>query len=1043
MAYFHAPVSLDPEEEPTHHKVGAWFLGPRAENLDYLIERFTALQTDHARSRQKLYPNDEDFITEDIRNSKLFQEAVDTMEVEHKVIMNWLSKSSIPFWSPRYNGHMLMESTMPAILGYVTTMLYNPNNVAAEASPITTQIEKWVGEDLCKMLGYTVKESVDSAWGHITCDGSIANLESIWAARNLKFYPLSLKLATTEGKLKFLVDDDQPKIFDVEICEGQRKPFKDCSVWELLNLRPLTVLSIPNRLWDEYGISQTFLEQALNDYSPQTMGKDALEKKFEIQNSAKIMVPATKHYSWPKGAAITGIGRENVIDVAVDVDARMDMASLKKWLDKCFEEKTAVYAVVAVMGSTEQGAVDPLEDIVKLRDEYEKNGLSFVIHCDAAWGGYFSTMLTLPEKAVKRKWSSCVPIRSLNDHTRRHLSAFKHADSISIDPHKSGYCPYPAGSLCYRDGRLRYLITWKSPIVYHSSEEIGVYGVEGSKPGAAPVGAFLSHQVIGLNYDGYGTLLGEATYTCARLYCHWATMSRPNDFVQIVPLNMLPSERGENPDPKKIEEEKDFIRNRIIKRSNAQLANDPDAMQKLAEIGSDLMINAFAVNFKYQVDGKLETNEDVAEANYLNHRIFTRCSALLPGDKIEKRQLFLTSSTWEQEAYGKCADNFKRRLGLKGCQDLYVLVNVTMSPWPTANGFLGQIANNFKQIAEEECEYARARNVVNPTYHCFVMQGNTADVHLVYLPMFHLGARRYQVILKGTLPEDVFKQYKKYRDDHPNVPLVLRNLQSMLLPNLVSQDSFMATITAGTSEPCAELPYGPFEISNVSEVYCASLQTSALDSEYPNEMPFYLYGSLSSPNIEHLLRASPNVQLSSENVQLIVQPPLTVERLSKGVVALFTDVRERVIQPMVCTNEDATDQSQFKSRGFNFVPEAQFRVRIYEDWNFAEQSPNTPIATGTIKLVDRIFANWKVINADPCEPVPRKETKPDYYYQVPHHLDAAASYPPAPIPATSTRASECKEAHARLIAQKWKDWMIDLQKIVLEPKRTTPRTART
>lgn len=67
---------------------------------------------------------------------------------------------------------------------------------------------------------------------------------------------------------------------------------------------------------------------------------------------------------------------------------------------------------------------------------------------------------------------------------------------------------------------MRYLITWTSPIVFHKGDEnesIGVYGVEGSKPGAAPAGAFLSHEVIGLHRGGYGLLLGEAMFTCTKV----------------------------------------------------------------------------------------------------------------------------------------------------------------------------------------------------------------------------------------------------------------------------------------------------------------------------------------------------------------------------------------------------------------------------------------------------------------------------------------------------------------------------------------------
>ena len=75
----------------------------------------------------------------------------------------------------------------------------------------------------------------------------------------------------------------------------------------------------------------------------------------------------------------------------------------------------------------------------------------------------------------------------------------------------------------------------------------------------------------------------------------------------VVPLNMLPAETQPSPDPKQIELQKKFIRERIVNRDNTELVRDEEAMALLAELGSDLMINAFACNFK--INGKV--NEDV------------------------------------------------------------------------------------------------------------------------------------------------------------------------------------------------------------------------------------------------------------------------------------------------------------------------------------------------------------------------------------------------------------------------------------------------
>jgi glutamate/tyrosine decarboxylase-like PLP-dependent enzyme len=88
------------------------------------------------------------------------------------------------------------------MLGYFSAMLYNPNNVAFEGSTATTLLELLVGDDICRMLGYTIAAGGDRVrpWGHITCDGTVANIEAIWSARNLKLYPLAIKAALLDER---------------------------------------------------------------------------------------------------------------------------------------------------------------------------------------------------------------------------------------------------------------------------------------------------------------------------------------------------------------------------------------------------------------------------------------------------------------------------------------------------------------------------------------------------------------------------------------------------------------------------------------------------------------------------------------------------------------------------------------------------------------------------------------------------------------------------------------------------------------------------
>lgn len=146
-------------------------------------------------------------------------------------------------------------------------------------------------------------------------------------------------------------------------------------------------------------------------------------------------------------------------------------------------ELQAVYMVVVVVGSTEEGSVDPVDAVIKLREKLQKDlGMSFVIHVDAAWGGYFKSMIDKTLKFVPVKgdpeYTGILPLR---DVTQKNLDAIGKADSVTIDPHKSGYIPYPAGALCYRDERMKYLVTWDSPYISTQAgvEEIGIYGIEG------------------------------------------------------------------------------------------------------------------------------------------------------------------------------------------------------------------------------------------------------------------------------------------------------------------------------------------------------------------------------------------------------------------------------------------------------------------------------------------------------------------------------------------------------------------------------------
>ena len=106
--------------------------------------------------------------------------------------------SLICCWKLSTQGHVMWDTAVPANLGYLASILWNQNNCIAEASPVTTEYELEAGTDLCVMIGFNREDSM----GHLVTGGSVANIEAMWMARNLKYYPLGLQEALLkDGRL--------------------------------------------------------------------------------------------------------------------------------------------------------------------------------------------------------------------------------------------------------------------------------------------------------------------------------------------------------------------------------------------------------------------------------------------------------------------------------------------------------------------------------------------------------------------------------------------------------------------------------------------------------------------------------------------------------------------------------------------------------------------------------------------------------------------------------------------------------------------------
>jgi hypothetical protein len=179
-------------------KLYSWFLGPKAENADILEKLMLEALRDCVFWRRNFHPEDDILITEKIQREDSFQDSLALLRQEFLTLLANL-KRDVPFYSPRYIGHMLGDQLLPAIVAYFAAMLHNPNNVSRESSPMTTQYEFEVAQQLARLMSFD-----GATWGHITSGGTIANFEALWVARNLRFFPLAVRDAARQLELSEL-----------------------------------------------------------------------------------------------------------------------------------------------------------------------------------------------------------------------------------------------------------------------------------------------------------------------------------------------------------------------------------------------------------------------------------------------------------------------------------------------------------------------------------------------------------------------------------------------------------------------------------------------------------------------------------------------------------------------------------------------------------------------------------------------------------------------------------------------------------------------
>lgn len=498
------------------------FLGPAAENDQLLESLVVEFLRDHVFWRRNFHPEDGQRITPGAQQEPAFLDFQARTRKELYQLSAEL-KRAVPFFHPRYVGHMSSDLLLPGLVAKILTTLYNPNNVSEEAAPQTLEKELQVGEQLAAMFGYAVDdEATPCAWGHLTSGGTIANYEALWNFRSVKFYPLALQAGAREIG------------FD-PVSGPRRKPLLDYTKWELLNLTMQETIALRRELaglvQDEHdpAVLRAF-RNAVKAERIEYLGTAGFFLKHRVSPPV-VLVSASAHYSWEKGMKVLGLGTQNLVRVAVDDHMRMDLDDLHRKLGEAFTEHVPVLAVVGMLGTTEFGTVDPIHGIVAAREDARRNGRDFGIHVDGAWGGYLTSVFRRPDGGFLEREAFADDFRYFPSETvHSAFRAIAETDSITVDPHKLGYIPYAAGAFIARDRDVVDFIAQQAAYVFDLGDRehlvprreqlhrLGQYILEGSKPGSAAAAVHVTHRVLPLDTDGIGRLIRLTLQSCERFW---------------------------------------------------------------------------------------------------------------------------------------------------------------------------------------------------------------------------------------------------------------------------------------------------------------------------------------------------------------------------------------------------------------------------------------------------------------------------------------------------------------------------------------------
>lgn len=221
---------------------------------------------------------------------------------------------------------------------------------------------------------------------------------------------------------------------------------------------------------------------------------EALWVASKLHPGKKIAASKNAHYTHQRLCSVLSIP---FAEIDTDALGKMDVVNLEAQL-----KNDTIGTVVVTLGTTGSGALDPLDEILKLQEQY-----AFRIHIDAAYGGYFGLAA------------------ALSAYGKTLFGLIAKADSFVIDPHKHGLQPYGCGCILFNDPQVGRFYKHDSPYTYFTGTELhlGEISLECSRPGASAVALHATQQLLPYQKGGeFAQMLDACLHTAQWFYTQFA-----------------------------------------------------------------------------------------------------------------------------------------------------------------------------------------------------------------------------------------------------------------------------------------------------------------------------------------------------------------------------------------------------------------------------------------------------------------------------------------------------------------------------------------